>query len=256
MVSYRYTSCKACGACEANCPEKAITRDEEGVHIDRALCTRCGKCVDVCMYDAMRWTGEKISVDKVMKTVLRDKLYYQNSGGGVTCSGGEILGQADFVSEIFRRCHEEGIHTNADTCGYGSEESLRKIMSHADLTYFDLKLMDPALHAEYTGVENEVILRNLKITLEMGVPVVIRVPLIPEHNATEENLRALGSFVQSLGEGIREVCFLPYHSYGSNKYRMIDKTYPLEGLRKLTPEEEQMAVDIMAEFGITAKVSK
>ena len=256
MVSYRYTSCKKCGACMKSCPQKAIMMDEDGVHIDRAACDRCGTCVEVCMYEAMRWSGERVSVEKVMKTVLRDKLYYQTSGGGVTCSGGEILMQPDFVAEIFQRCHAEGIHTNADTCGYGTEEAVRKVMAHADLCYFDLKQLDPARHQAYTGVRNEVILKNLAIVLEMGVKTVIRVPLIPEHNADEESLRALAAYVQSLGPGVEQVCFLPYHSYGSNKYRMLDRVYPLESLRKLTQEEEDRAISILKAYNLACKVSK
>ena len=256
MTANRYTACKKCGACAAKCPQNAITIAEDGAQIDRAKCVSCGTCVDACFYDAMHWKGERVTVDKVMKTVLRDKLYYETSGGGVTCSGGEILTQPDFVAEIFRRCREEGIHTNADTCGYGSEEAVRKVMRYADLSYFDLKHMDPEKHLAYTGVSNEVILRNLRLTLSLGVKVVIRVPLIPEHNADAENLHALGKFVKELGEGVDSVCFLPYHNYGSNKYRMIDRVYPLADLRKLTEAEERQALSIVESYGLRCKISK
>ncbi len=256
VISNRYTACKRCGKCVEICPQNAVELTEEGVSIRRPLCDKCGKCVDACFYDAMHWTGEVVTVDKVMKTVLRDKLYYETSGGGVTCSGGEILFQPDFVAEIFRRCRAEGIHTNADTCGFGTEEAVRKVMAEADLCYYDLKHMDPEKHREYTGVDNARILRNLELTLSLGVKVVIRVPLIPEHNADEENIRALASYVKGLGEGVDSVCFLPYHSYGANKYRMIGWHYPLEGLRKLTEEEIGRAVEIVGSFGLRASVSK
>ena len=256
VISNRYTACKKCGKCVQVCPQSAVELTEEGVNIRRSLCDKCGKCVDTCFYDAMHWTGEVVSVDKVMKTILRDKMYYETSGGGVTCSGGEILFQPDFVAEIFRRCREEGIHTNADTCGFGTEEAVRKVMAEADLCYYDLKHMDPEKHREYTGLDNGLILRNLELTLSLGVKVVIRVPLIPEHNADEEHIRALAAYVKGLGEGVDSVCFLPYHSYGENKYRMIGRTYPLEGLRKLTEEELRRAVEIVEGFGLRATVSK
>ena len=256
VISNRYTACKKCGKCAAICPQKAIELTEEGTVIDRSRCDGCGACVESCFYDAMHWTGEVVSVDQVMKTVLRDKLYYETSGGGVTCSGGEILSQPDFVAEIFRRCHAEGIHTNADTCGWGTEEALRKVMAEADLCYYDLKHMDPEKHREYTGVDNARILRNLELTLSLGVKVVIRVPLIPEHNADEAHIRSLAAYVKGLGEGVDSVCFLPYHSYGANKYRMIGRSYPLEGLRKLTDEEIAKAVEITEGFGLRATVSK
>ena len=256
VISNRYTACKKCGKCVQVCPRSAVDLTEEGVSIDRSKCDGCGNCIDACFYDAMHWTGEVVTVDKVMKTVLRDKMYYETSGGGVTCSGGEILSQPDFVAEIFRRCREEGIHTNADTCGWGTEEAVRKVMAEADLCYYDLKHLDPEKHREYTGVDNARILRNLELTLSLGVKTVIRVPLIPEHNADEEHLRALAAYVKSLGEGVDSVCFLPYHSYGENKYRMIGRTDPLEGLRKLTEEEVRRAVEIVESFGLRAAVSK
>jgi pyruvate formate lyase activating enzyme len=256
MVTYRYTSCKGCGTCVKTCPKNAVTLDGDGVHIDRTVCDRCGECVKGCVYDALRLTGEVVTVEKLMKTIKRDKVYYQTSGGGVTCSGGEILMQPDFVAEIFRQCHAEGIHTCADTCGYGPEEAMRKILEHSDLVYFDIKHMNADRHREYTGVDNEIILKNLSIALASGVSVVIRVPLIPEHNDSEENLRAMAGYVSKLGSGIDHVCILPYHNYGANKYRMIDKTYPLEGLRKLTPEEEERAKNIIEGFGLKCKISK
>jgi pyruvate formate lyase activating enzyme len=166
MVAYRYTSCKACGSCAAACPKKAVAIDEAGVHIDRAACDRCGDCVKACPHGALRWSGEIRSVEQVMKTIMRDKVYYQTSGGGVTCSGGEILTQPDFVAEIFRRCRAEGIHTCADTSGYGPEEAMRKIMEHSDLVYFDIKHMNPEKHREYTGADNALIFKNLAVALE------------------------------------------------------------------------------------------
>lgn len=253
MVANRYTACQQCGRCMSACAQQAITMSEEGARIDRSRCVGCGICVEKCLYDVMHWSGEVVTVDKVMKTILRDRMYYENSGGGVTCSGGEILMQPDFVAEIFRRCREEGIHTNADTCGYGSEEAVRKVMQYADLCYYDLKHMDPAKHEAYTGVRNDVILRNLRLTLELGVKVVIRVPLIPEHNADEENVRALCSFVRELGSGVEQVCYLPYHRYGVSKYRMIDRVYPLEELRELTEEERARTKRITESFGLSCR---
>ncbi|MBR3555519.1 MAG: glycyl-radical enzyme activating protein [Oscillospiraceae bacterium] len=256
IVANRYTACKQCGKCVAQCPTGAAAMVEGEVQIDRAKCVSCGKCVESCFYDAMHWTGEKVTVDKVMKTILRDKMYYENSGGGVTCSGGEILMQPDFVAEIFRRCHEQGIHTNADTCGFGTEEAVRKIMAYADLCYYDIKHMDPEKHKKYTGVGNEVILRNLELTLSLGVKTVVRVPLIPEHNADEANLNALADYVKGLGSGVDHVCFLPYHVYGESKYKMIGRQYPLHDLRKLTEEEMQRAVEIVESRGIACTLSK
>ena len=158
--------------------------------------------------------------------------------------------------ELARRCREEGIHTNADTCGFGTEEAVRKVMACADLCYFDIKHMDPAKHEAYTGVRNETILRNLELTLSLGVKTVIRVPLIPEHNADEAQLSALADYVKGLGPGVDHVCFLPYHVYGESKYKMIGREYPLKELRKLTEEEMQRAVAITESRGLRCTLSK
>jgi pyruvate formate lyase activating enzyme len=254
-VTYRYTSCKRCGTCVRVCPEGAVTLDDNGVHIDRKKCTLCEECVRNCVPEALRISGKKMTVDEVWKVVKKDADYYEASGGGVTASGGEILNQADFVAALFKKCREAGFHTNADTSGFGDPAALEKILEYADLVYFDLKHLDPARHKEYTGQPNELILQNLKLVVKKGVPVVIRVPLIPGYNNSEENLKALAKTVKDTAPDA-PVNILPYHRYGANKYRMVDMVYQLEDVPELTQDQLNKAKDIIESFGLKCEISK
>ena len=254
-VTYRYTSCKQCGTCVKVCPVGAVTLSEDGVHIDREKCTVCGECVKHCDPQALQLSGKSMTVDEVFKVVKKDADYYEASGGGVTASGGEILNQADFVAALFKKCKEAGYHTNADTSGFGDTAALDKILEYSDLVYFDLKHMDPLKHKAYCGQTNELILQNLRRVAEKGVPVVIRVPLIPGYNNSEENLRALAQTVADIAK-TAPVNLLPYHRYGANKYRMLDMTYQLEDVPELTQDELKKAKEIIESYGLACEISK
>lgn len=254
QLQYRVTACAHCGACAAACPSGAITVTADSHTIDRARCTVCGVCVRVCEYDALKISGEEMSVDKVWKTVRKDTDYYETSGGGVTCSGGEILAQPEFVREIFEKCRENGVHTCADTSGYGTEEAMRRVLEFADLVFFDIKHSDPARHLALTGVPLETVLANLRLCAGSGVPVVVRIPLIPECNADEAAVRGMAEIVRKCAPEAA-VNLLPYHRYGASKYASVGREYTLEALRELTEDEKSRAADVFAEYGIKCEVS-
>lgn len=254
-VTYRYTSCKRCGTCVKVCPEQAVTLSNDGVHIDRVKCTVCGECVKNCLPEALQISGKRMTLDEVWKVVKKDADYYEASGGGVTASGGEILAQADFVAALFKRCREAGYHTCADTSGFGDPAALLKILEYADLVYFDLKHMDPEAHRQYMGQSNELILNNLELVVKTGVPLVIRAPLIPGYNNSDENLRAMAAKVAEIAKD-SVVNLLPYHRYGANKYRMIDMTYQLEDVPELTSDELLHAKEIIESYGLKCEISK
>jgi pyruvate formate lyase activating enzyme len=182
-------------------------------------------------------------------------VYYETSGGGVTCSGGEILAQPEFVAEIFKKCREEGIHTCADTSGFGTAEAMGTVLEYADLVYFDIKHANPERHAELMGVPTDVIWKNLALAVEKGVAVTIRVPLIPEYNNSEEELTAMAELVRGIAPEA-EVSILPYHKYGANKYATVGMTYTLGDLRENTEEELSRAQEIFEARGFKCTVSK
>lgn len=254
-VTYRYTACKRCGACVAACPAGAVTLADDGVHINRAICRRCGTCIDACVPEALQMSGRKMSDEEVFKIVRRDIDYYETSGGGVTCSGGEILGQPDFVAAIFERCRAAGIHTCADTSGWGSREAMETILECTDLVYFDLKHMDAAEHKKLCGQSNDAVLGNLALAADRRIPLVVRIPLIPGCNNSEANLRAIGETVARICRNA-PIHILPYHRYGVSKYRMLDMPYPLNGVASPTPEELDKARDVLESFGLKCEISK
>ena len=254
-VSWRYTSCKQCGTCVRTCPEKAITLDNGELRVDRKLCKLCGKCVDACIHEALSISGKQMTVDEVFAVVKRDFDYYEASGGGVTASGGEIIGQSDFVAGLFKQCREAGIGTCADTSGFGDSKGLDKILEFSDIVLYDLKHIDPEEHKRACGQSNELILSNLELAYGSSAQVIIRVPLIPEYNTSVEALTAIAAAVKERAGG-SEVNIMPYHRYGANKYRMIGKTYTLEELRELTQEEKELARGIFESYGSKCIISK
>ena len=254
QLLYRFTTCKKCGDCLSVCEDGAITFDpENGPVFDRELCSLCGKCVKNCISQAINITGETMSIEQVWKTIRKDLVYYEESGGGVTCSGGEILLQPDFVAELFKKCRENGVHTCADTAGGGSESAMAKVLEYTDLVYFDLKCLDPARHLELTGVPLDIVLRNLKMICESAIPIVIRVPLIPEQNDDEDGLTSIAKFVKENAPD-STVHIMPYHRYGESKYTSLGMTYSLSGLRENTQEDLSRAHGIFEGAGLTVEV--
>lgn len=257
QLLYRYTSCTHCGTCVKTCPESAVTMNDAGdLSIDREKCTVCGACVLACPSKALSITGEIKTADEVMKTVLRDEVYYED-GGGVTCSGGEILAQPEFVTEIFRQCRERGIHTNADTSGYGNSDAFKGILAYSDLCYFDVKLLDPARHQEIIGVPLERIMDNMAVLAESRVETVLRYPVVPGLNDDEANIDAIATTVGKLGrQDDWLVNILPYHRYGENKYASVGLVYPIPDIKDNTPENLARVAARLENAGLRVEVSK
>jgi pyruvate formate lyase activating enzyme len=254
-VAHRDSLCTKCGSCVEVCEVHACSVTAKGTRIDRRACARCGKCVDACAPGARIFYGEEMSVDEVFKEVLRDKPFYQNSGGGVSVCGGEPLTQPEFVAELFKRCQEADIHTCLDTCGYADPSAWELVLPYTKLVLFDLKLIDPAAHLKVTGKSNEKILRSLELVAGSGVPVIVRVPVIPGINDSEESIAEIARHVASLGS-LRDVSLLAYHRYGENKYQMLDRRYRLG---KLTPPDDnqlERLAGIVRSFGLSAEIQR
>jgi len=222
------------------CDPEAISFAEKGIKIDREKCNNCGKCVEACPNDALKLFGEEVSVEEVLEEALKDRLYYHSSGGGVTVSGGEPLRQARFVSTLFECCHEEGLHTTLDTSGHGRQADLEMVLDNTDLVLFDLKLMDPGAHIATVKASNDPIHRNARVVVERGIPMIVRIPLIPDLTDTDENIEAIADFVGDLDPGL-PVNILPYHRMGMGKYKMLDREYKLADLTQ-QPHEKLEAI--------------
>lgn len=258
QLACRDSLCIGCGSCIAVCPAKAITpgRDltEAKIHIDRELCRSCGACVKECPAGAMKFYGRIVTLDDVFDEVNSDAAYYANSQGGVTASGGEAMLQADFVGALFQRCRLAGIHTALDTCGYFDSSAFGKVSDWVNLVLFDLKFMDCEKHKRYTGVPNDIILQNARLISRLGIQMIIRVPLIPSINDSEENLTQTARFAAGL-ESRPSVNLLPYHNYGENKYKMLNMAYQLGGLAAPSEVHMMKCAEIFKQYGLDCSVS-
>ena len=207
------------------------------ISVDRTRCNECGLCANSCVYGALTVIGHLMTVDDVLDEVLRDADFYRQSGGGVTASGGEPLMQGEFVAELFKSCQEKGLHTTLDTCGYASRPVLRKVLKHTNLVLFDIKFIDDSLHRRFTGVSNKKILRNVKEVDALGVPQIIRIPLIPSANGFEQNLIDTAHFVEGLKHKT-PIDLLPYHRMALSKYDSLDRCYELKD--EAVPSEDYL----------------
>jgi len=227
--------CKA--PCVTACPNSAISLYQGKPKTDRELCQSCGTCAEACLYEARHLSGRKVTVEELLKEVKKDEPFYLSSGGGVTLGGGEPLVQFEFAREFLKRCKEQHLHTAIETCGYAPWAHLEKILKYVDVIYYDIKHMDPVKHKELTGVSNDLILENARQLLATKKDqVIIRVPIIPDGNDSEENIKNTAMFVVEVGGKMMEL--LPYHRFGAAKYAQLDRKYELR--EKEQPTEEQM----------------
>lgn len=217
--------CRLCGACSAVCPQKAIRwTPGEKPATDRQKCTACGACVPVCPAEAREIVGETVTVAYALEQVLKDKMFLTGSGGGMTVSGGEPLMQPDFTAALLAAAKREGLHTAVESCCFASPEAVGRVYAHVDLALCDVKHMDSETHRRLTGVPNEQILENIRrIHLDMGVPIAIRVPVVPGYNGDEENIARTARFARSLGADV-SMNLLPYHRLGESKAESLEKT--------------------------------
>ena len=239
VIFFDAEKCTGCGMCVNVCPETAIRIIDGKSATDRRLCNGAGKCAEICPNEARSLMGRYMSGAEVFDDVNADAIFYQNSGGGVTLSGGDPVAQPAFSIDILKRCRSAGIHTAIETCGFARWDTLKAILEYTDLVLYDIKHMDPGRHKQYTAVSNKLILDNAKkIRMELNLPMHARLPIIPGYNDSSENLNAAARFIaRELGNEV-QVHLLPYHRLGETKYERMEK--PGGCVRIAPPGDERM----------------
>lgn len=239
---FRPSRCVRCGACQEVCPTGAAS--------DRGVCTVCGVCVESCPSGAREILGRAMTVREVVDEIRKDLVFFDESGGGATFSGGEPMLDPEYLEDLLKACRRLGIQTAVDTCGYAPQEAFRKIADETDLFLYDLKVMDPEKHRTLTGVSNELIIENLRVLATRKARIIVRFPVVPGINDDSENVSAMGRLLADLGIGVVEL--LPYHGLAKEKYRLLRRPYRLEDVGRPTPASLAAISGALESFGLRA----
>jgi pyruvate formate lyase activating enzyme len=244
-----------CSDCLSACEEAALTKVADLPVLDKSRCTACGKCAEACPTLAVEIVGRRMDISEVMAAIDKDKIFMDESGGGVTFSGGEPLAQPDFLSELLSSCKRKGIHTAVDTCGFAPAEALDKIVDHVDLFLYDLKLMDEERHKRYTGQSSAIILENLARLVQKEKQIIVRLPLVPGVNDDGANLSEVAGFLRSLKQ-VNEISLLPFHRLGKQKYKGLQKQNDLEHLNPPSRERLEKIKSDLESFGFLVRLGE
>jgi pyruvate formate lyase activating enzyme len=250
---FTLSRCIGCGACALACPLDACELTDNGVVTDPERCKLCGKCAEACPTLALEMTGRTYTSDQLLEIIEKERPFFDQSGGGVTFSGGEPLLYPEFLCELLDACGARGIHRCVDTAGLVKTETLLELAKRSELFLFDLKLIDAARHQEWTGVDNALILHNLQQLAAAGHAVEIRVPLIAGVNDAEEDLERLAAFVAALPQRPK-VSLLPYHHSAAHKYAKLGRIFVDAGLGVPSEGKLQQALEILRAQGLEAGI--
>lgn len=218
QVALYADKCIGCMECAAVCPAGAHMTDGTAHRYEREKCVGCGACEEACLGEALKFYGREVTAEELLPQLLEDRAFYENSGGGVTLSGGECLTQAAFCEELLRALKAEGIHTAVDTCGFVSREALARVIPYTDVFLYDIKAIDAEVHRRCTGQDNALILDNLRYLDACGKAVEVRIPYVPGYNAGE--MEKIRDFLASIS-CVRKITVLAYHNYAGSKYASL-----------------------------------
>ena len=251
--------CIGCQKCTGVCPRGAVTASAQEIKWNKEQCDECFKCIEVCQSKARQVCGKLFTVEQVLSEVEKDRAFYRRSGGGVTIGGGEPLSQPEFCRDFLKEAKRRNLHTAIETCGYAEWNHLQSVLEYTDLLFMDIKHMDPVQHRKLTGKSNELILENIRKASRVidgeGKEIIIRIPVIPTLNDSEDNIRATAEFVRGL-EKIKKIELLPYHNMGQVKYMRTKwtKPYSLHALEPISGESILTLKEIVESNGLVGEI--
>ena len=235
QILWDQKKCVHCLQCVKSCMHQAISCREGEIHIDEELCQGCLNCVSTCLQSALSNEGETKEIEEIVRIALQDKDFYEESGGGITISGGEGMSQPDFLKELFKELKKHNLHLAIETTGYIPKETFHELAPLFDLLLFDVKHYDTNRHFEGTGVHNEQIINNLKWAFHQGLEILPRIPVIPSFNDSIQDAAGLASLLTEIG--LKKVQLLPFHQFGERKYEMMHKEYAYKNVKALQKED-------------------
>ena len=242
--------CCHCRTCVRTCDCRAIVYENGKVCLHPERCRHCSACLSACPTGALTEEGRMVTTDEVLEECLKDLPFYEESGGGVTLSGGEALLWPDFCTELLEKLHQQGIHTAIETTGYAPAQTFQRVAAHLDYLMMDMKHYDRDKHIQGTRIGNRHILANMKWAIENGKEVLVRIPVIPGFNNAPEDVAGFAAKIKEVGA--KRVQLLPFHQFGEKKYQFLTREYAYTGVNNLHPEDISWMVDLLKKEGVDA----
>lgn len=255
-VQKMYTASKCIGAakCLDNCPNEALKLTENGIVTNYDLCNLCGKCAEVCPTKAFEMLGSNMSISELMKQIENEAIFFDQSGGGVTFSGGEPLMHSEYLLEALKECGKRFYHRVVDTTAFANQEIVLEVAKHTELFLVDLKVMDTNIHKQFTGVGNEKIVSNIVELAKTNCEIIFRMPLIKGVNSDIKNIEKTAKFINSLEGNRTQINLLPYHNIAENKHTKLGNPNNHISFETPTDDEIKRCISIFEEFGILATI--
>jgi len=251
---YNKGKCIGCLSCIEVCLEDACIMTADGIVTDHSLCTMCGKCSEICPTKATEMSGRFVTVAEIIQIVEKERIFFDQSGGGVTFSGGEPLMQFDFLIAVLSECGVRGIHSAVDTTGFAPTERLLEVAKYTDHFLYDVKMMDSERHKRWTSISNEKILHNLTVLSESGASIDIRLPLIKNVNDDLENIEQTAVFVAGLAGRKKRINVLPYHNIAAGKYQKLGEVFDAGIMAEPDDNDLARVIETFAGFGLEAMI--
>lgn len=247
QIIWNKSNCIKCLHCIDVCPQKIISLSDNNIEVHSKKCNDCLNCVNSCPNKALSVEGELLTLEQIMKEVMKDEVFYEESNGGVTLSGGEVLIQHEFASQLLKLLKEKNIHTAIETTGYISNKVFSQFINNVDLLLFDMKHYDKEKHFKATNVYNDIIIENLKFAIKSGKDVIIRIPVIPNINYSLEDAKGFCELLKSIKA--EKINLLPFHQFGQKKYTLLNKPYAFRNIKQLHEEDLFEYKNIFIESG-------